>query len=259
MSDNAQQQSQTQRQQQVMKVVTASWKKFSPSQKNWLTGWMLLILFVALIPSVILWFSTSKEKSLEESNSTLQAENVSLKADNTKLSDELRGLKNLAAVDKQPSASSEGLSLAQVEDAVAKLCGPKEPQKVAKATPTPAKKVVKKVAPPAPQNVAVATQQPQAVQMLQQPSINPQGITQVKFWGWVHPQATPASPRLCFADREITGKPEKCTQVQVFSKEAGETEVQWNARVAAHNGIAAGKKDAKGVISSTAFGRVEVN
>lgn len=76
------------------------------------------------------------------------------------------------------------------------------------------------------------------------------------FWGWVHPEATAANKKPCFADRPITGMPIECSSVQLFASIAGETEQQWNARVAAANGIAVGAKTDKGTISSTQFGRV---
>lgn len=79
-----------------------------------------------------------------------------------------------------------------------------------------------------------------------------------KFWGWVHPEATAVNKKPCFADRQIRGMPVECSSVEVFARAGSETEVEWNARVAAKNGIAVGVVTDKGTISATQFGRVEV-
>lgn len=79
-----------------------------------------------------------------------------------------------------------------------------------------------------------------------------------KFWGWIHPEATPSNKRTCFADRLIQGIPTQCSSVEVFPRQGSETEVEWNARVAAKNGLVVGRKTEKGVISNLEFRRVEV-
>jgi hypothetical protein len=82
--------------------------------------------------------------------------------------------------------------------------------------------------------------------------------TSGKFWGWVHPEATVANKKTCYADRQITGLPAQCSSMEVFSRQGTETEEQWNARVAAKNGIVVGQKDTHGTITGTQFGRVQV-
>lgn len=74
--------------------------------------------------------------------------------------------------------------------------------------------------------------------------------TGASFWGWVHPYATSGHPKTCYADRQISGKPEQCTNVLVEPRKGGETENDWRVRMGEKQGISPGKKDAKGTISS---------
>lgn len=88
--------------------------------------------------------------------------------------------------------------------------------------------------------------------------VTPPHPAESKFWGWIHPEATATNKRICYTDRRITGMPAQCSSVEIFPREGNETEVQWNGRVAAKNGIYIGAKDEKGVISGITFGRVHV-
>jgi hypothetical protein len=107
---------------------------------------------------------------------------------------------------------------------------------------------------PKPKRAATKPAAGGASQIAKIPPAPPSG----RFWGWIHPEATAANKRACFADRQILGMPAQCSSVDVFPRQGNESEVEWNGRVAAMNGIAVGVKDAKGTITGTRFGRVEV-
>jgi hypothetical protein len=119
--------------------------------------------------------------------------------------------------------------------------------------------------PPKEQKTKVAKNKPLPPVMAQRPLPAMQENAQIpapppsgKFWGWVHPNATPANKRTCFADRQINGMPAQCSSVEIFSRAGSESEEAWNARVAAKNGIAVGLKDPNGTIKATTFARVTV-
>lgn len=74
---------------------------------------------------------------------------------------------------------------------------------------------------------AAAPQPQQAAQSQGQP-----GPTNAAFWGWHHPHASASNPMKCFSTKQISGKPSRCTAVEVQPANDGETELQWRARVA---------------------------
>ena len=88
-------------------------------------------------------------------------------------------------------------------------------------------------------------------------------VTAVHFWGWIHPEATSLNQKTCFTSIQIQGKPSQCSKVEIFPIVSGESEEQWNTRVAEFNGIAVGKKENRDYItkvtSKITFGRVKVN
>ena len=70
------------------------------------------------------------------------------------------------------------------------------------------------------------------------------------FWGWVHPYATSADKKTCYADREISGMPPQCSQLIVEPSKGGETEVAWRNRMGQKQGLAVGMVTDRGVIAS---------
>jgi cytoskeletal protein RodZ len=78
------------------------------------------------------------------------------------------------------------------------------------------------------------------------------------FWGWVHPNSSDSNPMRCYADREINGKPKRCTEMITKPAEAGDTEDAWRTRMAALAGIKVGVKTDKGTITGVRNADVQV-
>ncbi len=169
---------------------------------------------------------------------------VAHKVELKKLQDEVDQLK--LAAQKVPKVETFGVSASEVEKIVGEKCVGKEVPVVQKAPP---KKAPKKGGNVADSRKPVSDQKEAVL------SPPPAGGA---FWGWVHPEATAANKRGCYADRLISGMPSQCSAIQVEPRVGAESEKQWNARVAAKNGIAVGVKDGKGTISSTTFSHVQV-
>lgn len=182
-----------------------------------------------LLCAILLWTNLGDRQEVRA------AHKVELK----KIQDENQQLK--LAAQKPAKVEVVGVSAEDVEKIVGKKCD-------GKTVYLPAKPVAKQ------QRVAYKpAQRPMETAVHTSPP--PAGGT---FWGWVHPEATAANKRGCYADRLISGMPTQCSAVQVEPRVGVESEKQWNARIAAKNGIAVGVKDGKGTISSTTFSHVQV-
>lgn len=194
-----------------------------------------IISVVALILALGLWLACH-ERVVAAGEIATNAEKIAKEAKAESGEAKTLANKGLADISQAKADAANAVTIANEAKVAAAGCGCGKKEK---------KKAVKK------QRAAVPGDLTQTAKLPSPPQSS-------AFWGWVHPQATATHKRACFADRLIVGMPAQCSSVEVFPRQGNETEVDWNARVAAKNGIYVGAKDSRGTITGTRFGRVQV-